>query len=271
MRASSAGASCAARRRGFSSQRHHDRQRDRGRLGGGKGHHLHLSLLALVGACYILKCGGFSSVPLGQLGLGRQLASVAGSKFCRAPGPGPAAPNPWRLRSGQEGARTRTSRASSSTDTDMGADTDVAADYYEELKVDKGADIKAIKAAFRRLSKKLHPDVASDADCDKTKARFLRVVNAYNTLSDPIKRAKLAPPPLPLLTPVPSFSREFSTQRERILLDLSIHSFSLLCILFMILATCRVTASSPCIPRWEAQPTLTRATHPWNLPWASFR
>lgn len=99
--------------------------------------------------------------------------------------------------------RTRTVQASSSsTDANVDANTEVAADYYEELSVDKGADIKAIKSAFRRLSKKLHPDVASDADCDKTKARFLRVVNAYNTLSDPIKRAKSASPiPPPPLTP----------------------------------------------------------------------
>lgn len=69
------------------------------------------------------------------------------------------------------------------------ASAEAAADHYEELGIERGADAWAVKKAFRALSKKLHPDVADD-NGEKTKARFLRVVAAYSTLSDPIRRSK---------------------------------------------------------------------------------
>jgi curved DNA-binding protein CbpA len=63
------------------------------------------------------------------------------------------------------------------------------ADLYSELGVKHTADAGEIKAAFRRLSKELHPDTCQ-GDPEESKDRFIRVVAAYNTLSDPIRRAK---------------------------------------------------------------------------------
>ena len=60
-------------------------------------------------------------------------------------------------------------------------------DYYEVLGVDKGADEAAIKKAYRQLAKKYHPDVnPGDKEAEE---KFKEVNEAYQTLSDPQKRA----------------------------------------------------------------------------------
>lgn len=60
-------------------------------------------------------------------------------------------------------------------------------DYYATLGVPRTADQAAIKAAYRKLARKLHPDVNNDADAA---ARFKRVNEAYEVLKDAGKRAK---------------------------------------------------------------------------------
>src|SRR5512134_2842597 len=58
-------------------------------------------------------------------------------------------------------------------------------DYYKTLGVAKSADDKAIKAAYRRLARKYHPDVnKGSAD------RFKEINEAYAVLSDPDKRKR---------------------------------------------------------------------------------
>ena len=58
------------------------------------------------------------------------------------------------------------------------------ADYYEVLGVDRGASDQDIKRAYRKLSRKYHPDIAGPEYEDK----FKEVNNAYEVLSDPEKR-----------------------------------------------------------------------------------
>lgn len=58
-------------------------------------------------------------------------------------------------------------------------------DFYEVLGVAKGADDEAIKSAYRKLARKLHPDVNKDPDATK---KFGEVQHAYDILSDPKKR-----------------------------------------------------------------------------------
>ncbi len=60
------------------------------------------------------------------------------------------------------------------------------ADPYSLLGVSKGADDKAIKSAYRKLAKELHPD--KNKDNPKATERFSQVTQAYDLLSDPKKR-----------------------------------------------------------------------------------
>lgn len=60
-------------------------------------------------------------------------------------------------------------------------------DYYTILGVDPDADDKAIKAAYRRLARKYHPDVSSEADAED---KFKELAEAYEVLKDTDKRAQ---------------------------------------------------------------------------------
>lgn len=59
-------------------------------------------------------------------------------------------------------------------------------DYYAILGLEKTADAAAIKASYRKLARKYHPDVSKDPDGE---ARFKDVAEAYHALKDPQKRA----------------------------------------------------------------------------------
>ena len=59
-------------------------------------------------------------------------------------------------------------------------------DYYELLGVPRDADENAIKKAFRRLARQLHPDVSEEPD---TELRFREVTEAYEVLSNSETRA----------------------------------------------------------------------------------
>src|SRR5437870_3763117 len=60
-------------------------------------------------------------------------------------------------------------------------------DYYRILGVDRKADDKTIKSAYRRLARKHHPDVAKTKDATE---RFKEISEAYEVLSDPEKRRR---------------------------------------------------------------------------------
>lgn len=61
-------------------------------------------------------------------------------------------------------------------------------DYYATLGVRRGATDKEIKQAYRRLARRYHPDVNPG---DKAaEAKFKEINEAYEVLSDPVKREK---------------------------------------------------------------------------------
>ncbi|PYE89177.1 molecular chaperone DnaJ [Phyllobacterium leguminum] len=61
------------------------------------------------------------------------------------------------------------------------------ADYYETLGVQKGADEKALKSAFRKLAMQFHPD--KNPGDHEAERKFKEIGEAYETLKDPQKRA----------------------------------------------------------------------------------
>jgi DnaJ-class molecular chaperone len=62
------------------------------------------------------------------------------------------------------------------------------ADLYSTLGVARGADEGAIKKAYRKLAKELHPD--RNQDNPKAAERFSQITAAYDLLSDKDKRAQ---------------------------------------------------------------------------------
>jgi DnaJ-class molecular chaperone len=62
------------------------------------------------------------------------------------------------------------------------------ADLYSTLGVARGADEAAIKKAYRKLAKELHPD--RNQDNPKAAERFSQVTTAYDILTDKDKRAR---------------------------------------------------------------------------------
>ena len=63
----------------------------------------------------------------------------------------------------------------------------VRRDAYEVLGVERGADERAIKKAFRVVARELHPDVNSDDP--EAEAKFKEAAEAYEVLSDPERKA----------------------------------------------------------------------------------
>ncbi|MBA0559624.1 hypothetical protein Golob_016578, partial [Gossypium lobatum] len=60
---------------------------------------------------------------------------------------------------------------------------------YQVLGISVGASNLEIKAAYRRLARVCHPDVAEIGRKDLSAEEFLKIHTAYSTLSDPEKRA----------------------------------------------------------------------------------
>lgn len=60
-------------------------------------------------------------------------------------------------------------------------------DYYEILEVERTIDAAGLKAAYRKLAMRHHPD--RNGGCDDSMARFKEISEAYSVLSDDQKRA----------------------------------------------------------------------------------
>ena len=60
-------------------------------------------------------------------------------------------------------------------------------DFYELLECERGADDATLKASYRKLAMKYHPD--KNDGCKDSESRFKAISEAYDCLKDPQKRA----------------------------------------------------------------------------------
>jgi curved DNA-binding protein len=60
-------------------------------------------------------------------------------------------------------------------------------DYYKTLGVNRNASQKDIQTAYRKLARKMHPDINKEKDAE---AKFKAINEAYEVLKDPEKRHK---------------------------------------------------------------------------------
>ena len=63
----------------------------------------------------------------------------------------------------------------------------VDTDFYELLQVDRSADEKTLKSAYRKLAMECHPD--RNPGCKVSEEKFKAISQAYDCLKDPQKRA----------------------------------------------------------------------------------
>src|SRR5262245_34311954 len=96
--------------------------------------------------------------------------------LCGRPGP-PAATNLVADSQGRPRDRHRTV---------LLTDASMFTDYYEILEISPNATSETIERMFRHLALRYHPDNPSSGD----RTRFDEVVEAHNTLKDPIKRVQ---------------------------------------------------------------------------------
>ncbi|XP_065880495.1 chaperone protein dnaJ 11, chloroplastic-like [Euphorbia lathyris] len=61
---------------------------------------------------------------------------------------------------------------------------------YEVLEIQNGASFGEIKSAYRKLARVLHPDVAAEGEKENRAYEFMKIQEAYETLSDPEKRSE---------------------------------------------------------------------------------
>jgi curved DNA-binding protein CbpA len=100
-------------------------------------------------------------------------------------------------------------------------------DPYKVLQVDPEAETEVIEAAYRRLARKYHPDVATDPEAP---ARMILINRAWEVLGDPGRRAAhdrerspaaqapaTAPAPPPERSPGPAPQRASGVDLERII------------------------------------------------------
>ncbi|KAL4643873.1 hypothetical protein ACB092_02G123100 [Castanea dentata] len=61
--------------------------------------------------------------------------------------------------------------------------------FYELLGIPESGSLFDIKQAYKQLARKYHPDVSPPGRVEEYTKRFIRVQEAYETLSDPTRRA----------------------------------------------------------------------------------
>jgi curved DNA-binding protein len=101
--------------------------------------------------------------------------------------------------------------ASTMTDSSTSASDMIAADPYEVLQLHQNAHPLVVMRTFRVLAAMYHPDNKQTGD----RVKFEQVVNAYRTLSDPVRRAQYdRTESAPVAAPIDGRGLEPPTRRQ---------------------------------------------------------
>ncbi|KAJ0971877.1 hypothetical protein J5N97_019836 [Dioscorea zingiberensis] len=65
----------------------------------------------------------------------------------------------------------------------------LGASFYQLLGISEGGSLEEIKRAYKQMARKYHPDVSPPDLAEEYTRRFIEVQEAYETLSDPGRRA----------------------------------------------------------------------------------
>lgn len=65
----------------------------------------------------------------------------------------------------------------------------IAVNFYDLLGIPESGSLPEIKQAYKQLARKYHPDVSPPDRVEEYTKRFIQVQEAYETLSDPRRRA----------------------------------------------------------------------------------
>ncbi|KAH7683061.1 DnaJ domain-containing protein [Dioscorea alata] len=65
----------------------------------------------------------------------------------------------------------------------------VGASFYDLLGISEGGSLEEIKRAYKKMARKYHPDVSPPDLAGEYTRRFIELQEAYETLSDPGRRA----------------------------------------------------------------------------------
>ncbi|KAM4117173.1 hypothetical protein ACB094_02G105100 [Castanea mollissima] len=133
-----------------------------------------------------MRCSGLSLSPIQIAGGGIGSGSGSESRFCYLGTTISTKSSPpllikWSLRA---------SASASMNDglvTEEGSSASLS--FYELLGIPESGSLFDIKQAYKQLARKYHPDVSPPGRVEEYTKRFIRVQEAYETLSDPTRRA----------------------------------------------------------------------------------
>ncbi|KDP45299.1 hypothetical protein JCGZ_15164 [Jatropha curcas] len=116
------------------------------------------------------------------------LSNQSSFKYCSMPFTTHISKPIFSIKTNSKSIRTAPIKATAT----MAADTAVYVNtqsFYELLGISESGTISEIKKAYKQLARKYHPDVSPPDHTEEYTKMFIEVQEAYETLSDPKRRA----------------------------------------------------------------------------------
>ena len=132
-----------------------------------------------------MRCCDLSSSPIQIAGGG--IGSGSESRFCYLPTTISTKSSPLLIKWSLRASASASSSMNDGLVTEEGSSASLS--FYELLGIPESGSLFDIKQAYKQLARKYHPDVSPPGRVEEYTKRFIRVQEAYETLSDPTRRA----------------------------------------------------------------------------------